>query len=83
MDDEFINLFSSCTRRLSSRRHRIFNHFTKRTCVPGRLVYASVTNKLSYFIKCLLPAVFVRLRRASMEPGNSLHTLPSPSALEG
>ena len=63
MDDEFINLFSSCTRRLSSRGHRISNRFTKRTCVPRRLVYASVTNKLSYIIKCLLPVVFVQLRK--------------------
>ena len=30
------------------------------------LCYASAINKLSYFIKCLLPVVFVQLRKASM-----------------
>ena len=42
------------------------------------LCYASATNKLSYFIKRLLPVVFVQLRKASRKPGNSLHTLPFP-----
>lgn len=74
MDEEFINHFISCTRRLSSRGHQISNHFTKRTCVPQRLVLCKATNKLSYFIKCLLPVVFVQLRKASMKPGNSAHS---------